>query len=159
MNQGYRDQRRITGQSPETYRWVDREPRKRPPMRREEIPAARTKFRLNDRDTAIVNNVLMYALLICVVLVLFFEIGKLSEISARNKEINAMMRENAALRAAIENSQVELGLETRADVIKQRAIEELHMYMPEASEVASLKGVKRGTNEATQTAGNIVNSR
>ena len=159
MNNGYYGQKQITGQSPETYRWVDRKPRQRPPMRREAVETGRAKRRLNDRDTAIINNVLMYALLICVVVVLFMEITKLSEITALNKEINALKRDNAAIRASVENSEVELGLEKRTDVIKQKAEEQLGMFMPEAGEIASLKGVKRSTKEATQTAENLLNGR
>lgn len=160
MNRGYSKQRRLTGRTPETYTWVDRQqsfagtrafPRAQAPRAQKRGPFAKYE--------SIWMNALMYITIIFVVLGLFMEIGKLSKISSQIKLIDRVKYENTELIAQVENLEVEYGMEMRFPIIKQRAEEMLGMLLPEEADMHVLQEVKRNTADEALTAEGMVHSR
>ena len=150
-------QRRITGKVEEPYLWKDR-PARRPTRRpsrpvRHYAPEPPRESREDQykRYVGYQNRAVMYGTLIIVVLVLFMEIGKLSEISSQRKRINAIYEENKTLTAEIEGLEVQLCMETRPSIIKQKA-GTIGMITPAENEVCVLRTVVRRTTDTAQTA-------
>lgn len=150
-------QRRITGNGEEPYLWKDR-PERRPTRRpsrpvRHYAPEPPRESREDQykRYVGYQNRAVMYGTLIIVVLVLFMEIGKLSEISSQRKQINAIYEENKTLTAEIEGVEVQLCMETRPSIIKQKA-GTIGMITPAENEVCVLRTVVRRTTDTAQTA-------
>lgn len=150
-------QRRITGKVEEPYLWKDRparRPTRRPPQSvRHYAPEPPRESREDQykRYVGYLNRAVMYGTLIIVVLVLFMEIGKLSEISSQRKRINAIYEENKTLTAEIEGLEVQLCMETRPSIIKQKA-STIGMVTPAENEVCVLRTVVRRTTDTAQTA-------
>lgn len=150
-------QRRITGKGKRPYQWMDRperRPARRPPQSvRHYAPEPPRESREDQykRYVGYLNRAVMYGTLIIVVLVLFMEIGKLSEISSQRKRINAIYEENKTLTAEIEGLEVQLCMETRPSIIKQKA-STIGMVTPAENEVCVLRTVVRRTTDTAQTA-------
>ncbi|MDO4386958.1 MAG: hypothetical protein Q4E18_13270 [Clostridia bacterium] len=150
-------QRRITGKVERPYQWMDRperRPTRRPPQSvRHYAPEPPRESREDQykRYVGYLNRAVMYGTLIIVVLVLFMEIGKLSEISSQRKRINAIYEENKTLTAEIEGLEVQLCMETRPSIIKQKA-STIGMVTPAENEVCVLRTVVRRTTDTAQTA-------
>lgn len=150
-------QRRITGKVEEPYLWKDR-PERRPTRRPSRPvrycapePPRESREDQYKRYVGYQNRAVMYGTLIIVVLVLFMEIGKLSEISSQRKRINAIYEENKTLTAEIEGLEVQLCMETRPSIIKQKA-GTIGMITPAENEVCVLRTVVRRTTDTAQTA-------
>lgn len=150
-------QRRITGNGEEPYLWKDR-PERRPTRRPSRLvrhyapePPRESREDQYKRYVGYQNRAVMYGTLIIVVLVLFMEIGKLSEISSQRKRINAIYEENKTLTAEIEGLEVQLCMETRPSIIKQKA-GTIGMITPAENEVCVLRTVVRRTTDTAQTA-------
>ena len=73
------------------------------------------------------------------------------EISSQRKRINAIYEENKTLTAEIEGLEVQLCMETRPSIIKQKA-GTIGMITPAENEVCVLRTVVRRTTDTAQTA-------
>ena len=149
-------QRRLTGTGRLPYQWMDR-PQRRPNRRSQPSDGRRaSEPRESHEDqykryTGYLSQAVMYATLIFVLLGVFMEIGKLSEISSQRKRINAIYEENKTLTAEIEGLEVQLCMETRPSIIKQKA-STIGMVTPSENEVCVLRTVVRRTTDTAQTA-------
>lgn len=162
MQKGYPRQKRITGQDPETYRWVDRKPASARPVRREPLrdeSEARRAKALREQYMLLVNRALMYLLIICVVFVSFMEIGKMTQITAQEKENAKIAALNEELDQKAQNLDSLLAQNKRDAAIEDVATKRLHMIRPKANQVAYLHSVPRYTRDAVQTAEGSMRSR
>lgn len=171
-------QRRIPGRGEAPYTWMDRPERRgdryTQSSARRPQPSAQARHRAPERDdryerresleeqykryAGYLNHAVMYATLIFILLVLFMEIGKLSEISSQRKRINAIYEENKTLTAEIEGLEVQLCMETRPSIIKQKA-STIGMVTPAENEVCVLRTIVRKTTDTAQTAESATRSR
>lgn len=149
-------QRRISGYADQPYHWQDRSEcrrDRRPAYEPRESREAQYKRHLNYRNAAV-----MYATLILVVAVLVIGIYKVSEINSQRKQINAIYEEIKTLTAEIEGLEVELCMETRPSIIKQKA-GTIGMVTPAENEVCVLRTVVKRTTDTAQTAENVTRAR
>ncbi len=156
-------QHRISGYATPPYQWVNRPERRqdirpRRPVRQHTPEPRESHEDQYKRYVGYLNQAVMYATLIFVVLVLFMEIGKLSEIGSQRKRINAIYEENKTLTAEIESLEVQLCMETRPSIIKQKA-STIGMVTPAENEVCVLQTVVRRTTDTAQTVENATRGR
>lgn len=154
--------RRITGQVPETYRWVDRKPASARPVRREpmrENSQARQAQALKDQYMSIISKALMYLLIVCVVFVGFMQIGKMTQITAQEKENAKIAALNEQLDQEAQNLESQFASIVRREAIVDVAMKRLHMIYPTETQTAYLNLAPAYRSDGIQTAEGNIGSR
>lgn len=179
MNQGYMQQKRISGRQ-QTYKWQDPQPTasdapgrgdtrlSRPEIVVEEPISRRARREARqDREQDFIDKrreELKTTLAMCIVLVfvvcgVFAVIGRLSQVSAQSKYNDYLSKEITSLKNTLQSTEKELEHERSEDVIRTMAEQVLGMSMPKDEEIACLRSVTRYTNAGVQTAEGSVSSR
>ena len=97
-----------------------------------------------------INAVLMLLTLACLLAGLYMQLFRLLEIHSFDKNVRAVEADNRVLRARVENLKNELSMETRPEIVLQRADYELGMIVPDGSESMTVVKIK------SQTGRNVV---
>lgn len=159
MQKSYPRQKRITGQAPETYRWVDRKPASARPVRREPMRDNAQARALKDQYMAIFSKALMYLLIVCVVFVGFMQIGKMTQITAQEKENAKIAALNEQLDQEAQNLESQYASIVRREAIVDVAMKRLHMIYPTEMQTAFLNVTPSYRRDGIQTAEGNLGSR
>lgn len=162
MEQSYPRQKRVAGHANENYRWADRRPASARPIRRESVredAEASGAQAVKEQYTLLLNRALMYLLIVCIVFVSFMQLGKITQITAQEKENASVAAATKSLDQEAQNIESVIANNMRSAAIVEEAKQRLHMQLPTENQTANLVLEPRYTAENVQTAEGIARSR